>query len=191
MEYWSWVLFEWSWKSRIWCRWRSIYLVNLVLCRLRRFLEFLGVSLALVYLDHSRTTWILPKKLENHATFSEESRVGGSNASDVRAYGSSSKCGGLEQTKEEVSKASEPKPRKRGRKPANWREEPLNHVKWKDKDERSLINDSMHWEPLFPTFPKWTRRHCSVMLYLISLISKWKLGCLKLKNSWLILCINT
>ncbi|CAO2818813.1 unnamed protein product [Amaranthus hypochondriacus] len=85
----------------------------------------------------------ITRKLENGAVFSAESCVGGSNASDVRAYGSSSKFGGLEQAKDEVLQASEPKPRKRGRKPANGREKPLNHVE-AERQRREKLNQRFY-----------------------------------------------
>ncbi|XP_057519207.1 transcription factor bHLH3-like [Amaranthus tricolor] len=105
-------------------------------------------------------------KLEDGAGFSAESHVG---ARAAHTYGSSSNgfCsvdngkklipeinfGGLipetqnptlEQAKEEhLVQGSQPKPRKRGRKPANGREEPLNHVE-AERQRREKLNQRFY-----------------------------------------------
>nr|WCO08295.1 hypothetical protein [Suaeda aralocaspica] len=118
--------------------------------------------------QHSTNLNFIPK-LEDDAVFSAESYVGASNVGAQHCYGSSSNgcCdeesgkklvseinfGGLnpetpnpvlEQAKEELLlQASHPKPRKRGRKPANGREEPLNHVE-AERQRREKLNQRFY-----------------------------------------------
>lgn len=133
------------------------------------FPKIFGCELSLSSSNPHSTNLNFTPKLEDDAAFSAESHVGGSNIGVKHAYGSSSNgCfnedsgkklvseinfgglnpetqnPGLEEAKEELLlQASHPKPRKRGRKPANGREEPLNHVE-AERQRREKLNQRFY-----------------------------------------------
>lgn len=111
-----------------------------------------------------------PPKVEDDASFSAESHVGGSDKGANQVYGSSSNGSpsednakrlvseinfgvlnskthspGLDQVNDQelLPQVGESKPRKRGRKPANGREEPLNHVE-AERQRREKLNQRFY-----------------------------------------------
>lgn len=135
----------------------------------KAFPKIFGCELSLSGTKPQSTNLNFTPKLEDDAAFSAESHVGGSNVGGKHTFGSSSNgcCSddsgkklvseinfgglnpetqnpGLEQAKEElILQASQPKPRKRGRKPANGREEPLNHVE-AERQRREKLNQRFY-----------------------------------------------
>ncbi|KAL2934680.1 Transcription factor bHLH3 [Bienertia sinuspersici] len=128
--------------------------------------KIFGCELSLSGSKPHSTNFNFTPKMEDDTVFSAESHVGASNVGAKHTYGSSSNgchnedsCkklvseinfGGLnpetpnpvvEQAKEEL--LLQAKPRKRGRKPANGREEPLNHVE-AERQRREKLNQRFY-----------------------------------------------
>ncbi|XP_021764267.1 transcription factor bHLH3-like [Chenopodium quinoa] len=132
----------------------------------KAFPKIFGCELSLGGPKPPSTNLNFTPKLEDDAAFSAESHVGGSNGGAKHTYGSSSngcvsedsgkklvseinfgglnpeaQTPGIEPAKEEL--LLQPKPRKRGRKPANGREEPLNHVE-AERQRREKLNQRFY-----------------------------------------------